>query len=37
MKACEASLREILKGRVSLEVPPFQRRYAWRLKEFERL
>lgn len=37
MKAHEVSLAKLLKGGVSFQVPPFQRRYAWRLREFERL
>ncbi|MBI4291289.1 MAG: DUF262 domain-containing protein [Betaproteobacteria bacterium] len=37
MEAHEVTLGELLKGGVSFQVPPFQRRYAWRQREFERL
>jgi uncharacterized protein with ParB-like and HNH nuclease domain len=37
MKVKEVSLRELLKGQLALRVPPFQRRYAWGEREFQRL
>lgn len=37
MKVKEVSLRELLRGQLTLRVPPFQRRYAWREREFQRL
>ncbi len=37
MKVKEVSLRQLLKGQIVFRVPPFQRRYAWRQREFQRL
>lgn len=37
MKVKEVSLKQLLNGQITFRVPPFQRRYAWRQREFERL
>jgi uncharacterized protein with ParB-like and HNH nuclease domain len=37
MKAHEITVRSLFKGNVRLEVPAFQRRFAWREREFSRL
>lgn len=37
MKVKEVTLKQLLNGQIAFRVPPFQRRYAWRQREFERL
>jgi hypothetical protein len=37
MKVNEVSLKQLLNGQITFLVPPFQRSYAWRQREFERL